>query len=200
MEGDFVKKITRICMIVLIVILIITAIVLVIIAKRNDQSDMSPYIMENNIEPVNDDVIIPQNSYLFFGKYVKGEYSSKEIYEEIYYFSSNTINKYVKELKNESKDSLENFYNSHKSELEDDQLEIENLGQFEAFYNTLNGLESDLVVEEIIFAEEGINETSSYTTAKLTVKYSNKSEISFYTKVYKSKTDRIVFYGFNKGE
>ncbi len=101
------NKIKRICLVLLIIILIIISILLAILWKKQNESDMSPYIMENNIQPINDDVIVPQNSYLFFGKYVEGEYSSKEIYEAIYYFAADTVKNHYTDITDFTIESIE---------------------------------------------------------------------------------------------
>jgi len=98
------KKNLRFGLIIIIILFIIIDICVMLLRKidknKEEQDINRPYIMENNIEQIAEDVIIPNNAYKFFGKYIEGEVSPKEIYEEIYKYGLNAAenNSKLKEI------------------------------------------------------------------------------------------------------
>lgn len=73
----------KIILLSIIALLIILLTCIINLGKINNNNTSQNNEVEKNIT-ISEDVIVPENSYLFFGKYVSGDVTSKEIYESIY--------------------------------------------------------------------------------------------------------------------
>ena len=82
----------RIILITCIALLAILFIILINLSNIDKNKDDSNAKKPEVSLTMSDDVIIPENSYLFFGKYVKGDLTSKEIYESINEYGKNKKN------------------------------------------------------------------------------------------------------------
>ena len=191
------KNIFKVLMCLIIIILIL--IIVLYFVKKESSKDIedNPYLDSIVVETVDDDVIIPNNSYLFFGKYTSRDVGSKEVYDTIYKFASITVKKYAN-IKNTDDTSISEYYKNNKKEIENDALEINSEKDFKSFINSLEELkDKDFKPESIEFIDSSIVEGNEFTTAKLNIKYNNGKTICVNIKAYLTSRENeknIVFY------
>ena len=193
------KRKIRIFLIIIIVCLIGVLINTIIICKNIKNKDNNKYQSKENkiIEQLNEDTIIPGNSYLFFGKYANGEIEPKQIYEEIDYFVKKIIPKYSEVLGKHTKQDIFDYYNNNKEEIMK-YMEIENEESFYNFIlNITENANSKYEVESVKFMEGELKHTTISTTGKLEIKYKDCKPITINIKVYMKNQDsgrNILFY------
>lgn len=169
---------------ILLIILIITIITTIfIIVKINKK------VEPNNIVPVKENTVIPENSYLFFGKYVNGQVTSKEFYEVISDFYQVTFPTYYKDLKNKNAAEVSEYYNSNKEKIHND-FAIVDKNEFLKLVGIVQNLKSEnLVLESLTIVDGKIIERTDYTISIIKIKYEGNMEIEMMVKVYKTIKD-----------
>ena len=192
------KKFLIVFSIVIVVILIIIAILSSFIKK-----DTQPKVEEKNdsegivYEGVKEGVITPQNTYMFFGKYINGVVTSSELEETISTFTTKTIPTYYSELKYATEGEINEFYEANETKIKE-LMKVEEKEDFLKFIKMLQTLDTaNLEIEAIGFKETSFTHTDISTTAKLKVKYKGNNEIEFTIKVYRKNQENkrnIVFY------
>ena len=77
-------------LVIIIVLLSVTATCIITLSemKKKSNTDMKNETT-NQSETIAEEVIVPENSYLFFGKYISKNVTTKEIYESIYNYGIN---------------------------------------------------------------------------------------------------------------
>lgn len=190
------KTLFRLLLIVIIFILILCIILINIKNKqKNEETEKAPQKEQEVIIPLDENVIIPKNSYLFFGKYVKGEVESQDIYNTIYYFANTIIPKYYTDLKGKDEKQVVEYYEKNKEDIHK-LMEFENKEEFVKFIKEINAMnEEKITLKQIEFLENKIVPHKDYTLAELKFEYN--SSLNFKIKVYKKvqKLNRnIIFY------
>ncbi len=192
------KKIIRMLLILIIIILFLGIVAMVInINNRKNQKNNQESDKKEVIVSLNDDVIIPKNSYLFFGKYVQGEVDSREIYNTIYQFSKSFIPKYYSDLKDASKEEIVNYYEKNKMYI-NRLFKVDSSEDFVKFITELKKINSSkLALKSIEFVEGGIVKTGNSTIAKLNITYNDNDVISVNFRVYNELQENggnLIFY------
>lgn len=193
------NKIIRRCIYVIIIIILILSIALIVIKsnQKNNNTQTEEPKQEEVIETLDEDSIIPQNSYLFFGKYVKGEVEAKEIYDTINVFTKSIMPKYYNNLKDASKEDIYKYYEINSTYIAK-YMQIHSKEEFEQFVKQLQKLKtSKLELQSLEFVEGEISYTNLSTSAKIKVKYKDNDEIEINVKVFKKIQEQnrnVVFY------
>lgn len=192
---------------ILIIIIIISFIAIIIIKnnQKNKQNDFEisdkPYnradFFDDDIEYVAEDVIIPDNSYLFFGEYINGRVESKEIYESIDKFAKKIVPKFYNELKDLDDAEIANYFENNKSGI-NKYLEIESDQDFVNFVKQIKKLKSDnLEVTGIEFVKDTMKYMNEYTISELKITYNDDEVVSVTVKVFRriqESNRNVVFY------
>lgn len=191
------KNLLKIIMCLIIIILILVLILLLIKKKDNQDLNDKQDNFPEKTEPLSENIIIPSNSYLFFGKYVNGDIESKEIYETIYEFSNVIIPNYYYNLKNLNQEQIEQYYIDNEESISK-YIQVNGKQEFNDFAKVLKGLTTEkLTLESMEFKEDEITYTNIATTSKIKLKYKDNKEIILNVKVYKRRQDNgknIIFY------
>lgn len=201
------KKLLRILGILIIIIIIaIITIILIKNYQRNNQKDefdISDKVynradfFDDNIDYVAEDVIIPDNSYLFFGEYINGRVEPKEIYETIDKFTKKIIPKLYDDLKEASDADISNYYDKNEKSIKK-YLEIYDAEDFIVFIKEIKKLKSDEInVTGIEFVKDTIKFMDEYTVSKLKVTYNDDEVIEIGVKVFRRLQEanrNVVFY------
>lgn len=171
---------------ILIIILIITIIITIINVVSNNKNNINE---AEEFIPLEPETVIPQNSYLFFGKYVNGEVTSKQFYETITNFYKVTFPNYYYSIKNKDISQLKEYYNLNKQQIRNDMI-IENEKEFLQFSGIVSKLKTEALSLESLEIKEGtIIERTDYTICEINVKYLDNNEISMNIKVFKKYQD-----------
>lgn len=191
------KTLFRFLLLIIIVILLLCIILLNIGNKKQNN------IVENNVEaekeiiiPLDENVIIPKNSYLFFGEYIKGEIESQEIYNTIYYFSNTIIPKYYTELKGKNEKEIIEYYEKNQKEIEG-LMNVEKKEEFVEFIKYINSINVDtLNLEQIEFMKDTIMPKKDFTEATIKFVYKGDKSIKLNVKVFKKvqKLNRNIIF------
>lgn len=198
MKNNY-KKILLILIIVLLIIILVSTILLINYKKNNVNKNEITIIKDSEtvIEQLNEEVIIPYNSYLFFGKYINGEVSSNTIYESIYKFAKDILPKYHKDLKNSNTEEIAKYYSANKKSIYQ-YMNIKNSEEFVNFIKLIQSLKTDeLTLESMEFIEDGMNYSNTSTYSKFAIKYKDNEKITINIKVYKLLQEdnrNVVFY------
>lgn len=196
------KQIIRLLFLLIIIILFCTIIVMIFGRPKsnNEQENSNNNVNSNNeeiIETLDEDVIIPKKSYLFFGNYIKGEVESLEIYNTLYSFSSNIIPKFYDDLKDANEQQIYKYYERNSSII-NKYMEIESKENFAKFINELQKLNADkLEIQTMEFVEDTFLKMGNSTDAKISLNYGNNNVLNVYIKVFKKKQKNnrnVVFY------
>lgn len=196
------KQIIRLLFLLIIIILFCTIIVMIFGRPKsnNEQENSNNNVNSNNeeiIETLDEDVIIPKKSYLFFGNYIKGEVESLEIYNTLYSFSSNIIPKFYDDLKDANEQQIYKYYERNSSII-NKYMQIDNKESFAKFINKLQKLNADkLEIQTMEFVEDTFLKMGNSTDAKISLNYGNNNVIDVYIKVFKKKQKNnrnVVFY------
>ncbi|MBR3673080.1 MAG: hypothetical protein IKN65_02140 [Clostridia bacterium] len=191
------KSLVRLLCILLIIILSLSIIVLINKNKRNNKTDNQEQANQEVIIPIDEDVIIPGDSYIFFGKYIHGKVSSKTIYNTINYCTKTIIPKYYSDLKDASDNDISNYFENNKTEIWK-LFNIDNKQDFLSLIKELKQLNlENLELAAVDFVEDDIKVNNDSTDAKLIITYNKDRKIEIYMKVYRElqKFNRnIVFY------
>lgn len=189
----------KILLCTIIIILIIIMILISVLAGLNKNKVQNQTDNNQLSEPpvLDENIIIPSNSYLFFGKYVNGDIESKEIYETIYEFSNVIITNYYYNLKNLNQEQIEQYYIDNEESISK-YIQVNGKQEFNDFVKVLKGLTTEkLTLESMEFKEDEITYTNIATTSKIKLKYKDNKEIILNVKVYKRRQDNgknIIFY------
>lgn len=189
----------KILLFIIIIILIIIMILILVLANMNKNKIKNQTDNNQISEPpvLDESIIIPNNSYAFFGKYVNGDIESKEIYETIYEFSNVIIPNYYYNLKNLNQEQIEQYYISNEESI-GKYIQVKGKEEFNDFVNILKNLTTEkLILESMEFKEDEITHTNISTTSKIKLKYRDNKEIILNVKVYKKRQDNgknIMFY------
>lgn len=189
------KVLVRLICVLLIVILFLGIIALILRPKNkaNNQTEQNQEV----IVPVDENVIIPANSYLFFGKYIHGEITSKAIYNTISYFGKTIMPKYNSALKDANDSEIMAYYDNNRTEI----YKFLNISSKEDFityikaFKVLNLDSAELV--SIKFVEDSFKVNSDSTDAKIIFTYDKDRNFETNVKVYKKAQPlnrNIVFY------
>ena len=189
------KTLVRLICILLIIILFLGIIALILWPKNksNNQTEQNQEV----IVPVDEDVIIPANSYLFFGKYIHGEINSKVIYNTISYFGKTIMPKYNSALKDASDNEIMAYYDNNRTEIYKF-LNITSKEEFVVYikkFKVLNLDSAELV--SIKFVEDTFKVNGDSTEAKIIFTYNKDRNFETYVKVFKKAQPfnrNIVFY------
>lgn len=196
------KQIIRLLFLLIIIILFCTIIVMIFGRPKsnNEQENSNNNVNSNNeeiIETLDEDVIIPKKSYLFFGNYIKGEVESLEIYNTLYSFSSNIIPKFYDDLKYANEQQIYKYYERNSSII-NKYMQIESKENFAKFINELQKLNADkLEIQTMEFVEDTFLKMGNSTDAKISLNYGNNNVLNVYIKVFKKKQKNnrnVVFY------
>lgn len=189
------KVLVRLICVLLIIILFLGIIALILRPKNktNNQTEQNQEV----IVPVDENVIIPANSYLFFGKYIHGEITSKAIYNTISYFGKTIMPKYNSALKDANDSEIMAYYDNNRTEI----YKFLNISSKEDFityikaFKVLNLDSAELV--SIKFVEDSFKVNSDSTDAKIIFTYDKDRNFETNVKVYKKAQPlnrNIVFY------
>ena len=132
------KNLLRLLLVIIIIILILCIVLLNIGKPQKDDISLNNVEIEKDvIILLEENVIIPKNSYLFFGEYVKGEIETQEIYNTIYYFSNIIIPKYYSELKGKNEKEISDYYEKNENKIKE-LMDIEKKEEFVDFIKNIN--------------------------------------------------------------
>ncbi len=193
------KKYVKLILFVVIILLLIIMLLLITASdiKKMSQPTEDNINSTNKQELISDDVIIPNYSSLFFGKYVNGVVKSKELYETIYEFTGSVLPKYFDDLKNSTEEETYIYYEKNSSDITK-YMKMSNKKQFSDFMDSIKSIKADkLELVALEFVEDSITYTDISTTAKLSVKYKGIDPITINIKVFKraqESSPNIVFY------
>lgn len=193
------KKKTLLRFLLVIIIIILISCIILLNIENKEQNN----IVDNNVEaekeviiPLDENVIIPKNSYLFFGEYIKGEIESQEIYNTIYYFSNTVIPKYYTELKGKNEKEIIGYYEKNQKEIEG-LMNIEKKEEFVGFIKYINSINVDtLKLEQIEFMKDTIVPKKDFTEATMKFVYKGDKSIKLNVKVFKKvqKLNRNIIF------
>lgn len=194
------KNLLRLLLVIIIIILIL-CIVLLNIGKsqKDDISSNNVEIEKDVIILLEENVIIPKNSYLFFGEYVKGEIETQEIYNTIYYFSNIIIPKYYSELKGKNEKEISDYYEKNENKIKE-LMDIEKKEEFVDFIKNINAFDADkLELEQIEFINNTITPKKDYTEAIIKFSYKGESNLKLNIKVFKKiqKLNKNIVFNYN---
>lgn len=194
------KKFLARLLCVLIIVILSLSIFAIIMKNKNQNKTKTENQNQFNQEviiPIDEDIIIPGNSYLFFGKYLHGKVTSKTVYNTINYFAKTVIPQYNKDLKNASDAEISKYYDDNKGEIIK-LLDIDNKSDFVKLVKDIIFLNLDeFELEAVNFVEDSFVVNNDSTEAKLIITYKNDRKFETKIKVYKEiqKFNRnIVFY------
>ncbi len=196
------KKIIRLLCLLIIIILFCLILILSLgkPAKKEEQNNNTDNSINNNeeiIETLDEDVIIPKKSYLFFGSYIKGEVESLEIYNTIYSFSSKIVPKFYNDLKGANEQEIYNYYERNSSII-NKYMEVDSKENFASFIKKLQGLKAEkLEIQSMEFVEDTILKMGNSVVAKMNLNYGNDNVLNISIKVFKKKQKNnrnVIFY------
>lgn len=196
------KKYIRIILISIIVLLAIILCLLIYLSNKpkvsNEQE--TEYEFNKPLDLVDNNIIIPDNSYLFFDKYGDGEVSSKDIYVRINSFAVKYLPSLLKDLNGKTENEINQYYDNNKSSI-NQFIEINSSSELVDFISSLNNYDlSNLEVQSMSFEEE-IRHSNNYTYANFIIVYKDSAKIVLKIKVYTIQQDdgrNVMFKLLNK--
>ena len=188
----------------LIIFLIILLIVLcVIIFTRNsklsvgdDYRNYSMLLENNDIEKLDANVVLVDNSYRFF-TYYYNKIDAKDIQENWDNFARIVVPKYSKDITSE--DQIDSYFKKNKDTILAE-TGIDNLSDFKSlvnkitsdFTNKVSNLKSLEIVDHAIYDSE-----KKITKTRLRAVYKDDVKITFSMKVHDKKDSQGVFIEYN---
>lgn len=193
------NKYVKLTLFIVIILLIIIMLLLITASdlKKMNNTGNNANTTQTEPEVIGDDVIVPDYSSQFFGKYVNGVVKSKELYETINEFTGKILPKYYADLKGKDEEKVYEYFEKNKDEIAK-HMKISNKKQFSDFMDILKATKADkLELVALEFVEGSISYTEVSTTSKLAIKYKGVDAVTINIKVYRSAQEsgqNILFY------
>lgn len=196
------KKYIRVILMIIIILLVIIFGLLIYVSNIPHKEQNNEEIIQEYQYPelLDEEIIIPDNSYLFFDKYKDGKVSSKDIYSYINIFATQFIPDLFGNIKGKNNNEVIKYCDENKNQIKK-YLEFENDTEINDLINTLQRFKvNNLKVQSMEFEERNIKHSNQYTMADLIIKYNDDIQLKFRVKVYSElqENDRNVSFSFIK--
>jgi len=196
------KKYIRVILMIIIILLVIIFGLLIYVSNIPPKEQNNEEITQEYQYPelLDEEIIIPDNSYLFFDKYKDGKVSSKDIYSYINIFATQFIPDLFGNIKGKNNNEVIKYCDENKNQIKK-YLEFENDTEINDLINTLQRFKvNNLKVQSMEFEERNIKHSNQYTMADLIIKYNDDIQLKFRVKVYSElqENDRNVSFSFIK--
>ncbi len=175
---DKVKKV----MIFLVIFLIILIVFLIFLQIENNKKSK----VEEKLEYINsdewNDEVYPRGMPQLFRMY-KGKLTAQTMGKSIYYFTTEFVPEYYKQLKDATKDKISSYYNAN-SEIIAKNTGIENEQDFQNLVVSIQCLSSDtLTLDSFRIDKENIKVSNQCTETILYITYKENTEIGFNVRI-----------------